>query len=118
MTDLDPTIWDNKTLGAAAQNPRLDVIQKQDLENRNAKIEGREPREVVVENNYPGWQPDQNVPVPSNAQVVHFADEQPNDIPDSGVNLNPSTEVVSDESETSTVGSAGKGKVTPHSGRK
>lgn len=88
MTDLDPAIWDNPTLGAAANNTRLDVIEKQELENRNAKIEGREPREVVVDNTYPGYvQPvsERTGTVPSNAQVVHFADEQQNDIPvDSG----------------------------------
>lgn len=84
MTDLDPEIWNNPTLGAAANNARLDVIEKQELENRNAKLEDREPREVIVDNDYPGWvQPvnERTGTVPSNAQVVHFADEQQNDIP-------------------------------------
>lgn len=81
MPDLDPEIWNNKTLGAAANNDRLDVKEKQELENRNARLEGREPREVVVDNDYPGWAPNLNEPVASNAAVVHFADEQENDIP-------------------------------------
>ncbi len=81
MTDLNPEIWDNPTLGAAANNSRLDVLEKQQQEDRNAKLEKREPREVVVENNYPGWAPDANKPIPSNAQVVHFADEKQNDVP-------------------------------------
>lgn len=84
MTDLDPEIWNNPTLGAASNNTRLDALEKQEQENRNAKLEDREPRPVVVENNYPGWTPSVNPrtgTVPSNAQVVHFADEQQNDIP-------------------------------------
>lgn len=84
MTDLDPEIWNNPTLGAAANNERLDRLEKQQLEDRNAKLEDREPREVIVENNYPGWTPpvdERTGTVPSNFQVVRFADEQQNDIP-------------------------------------
>lgn len=92
MTDLDPEIWDNPTLGAAANNKRLDVEEKQEWENRNAKLEDREPREVVVDNNYPGWTPDvqeRTGTVPSNAAVVHFADENPNDVVQSGEGVKP-----------------------------
>ena len=88
MTDLDPAIWENETLGAAAQNENLERLTKQQLEDRSAKVEGREPREIVVENTYPGWSPDVNErtgTVSSNYQTVRFADENPNDIPvDSG----------------------------------
>lgn len=88
MTDLDPEIWDNPTLGAAAPNKRLDVIERQETEDYAAKIEGREPRTLVADNNYPGYvQPvsERTGTVPSNAQVVHFEDEQQADVPvDSG----------------------------------
>jgi hypothetical protein len=88
MPDLDPEIWDNPTLGAAAPNVNLDVVERQAIEDRAAKFEDREPREIVNDNNYPGWTPDVNErtgTVPSNYQTVHFADENPNDIPvDSG----------------------------------
>jgi hypothetical protein len=88
MTDLDPEIWENDTLGAAAPNERLDRLERQQIEDRAAKFEDREPREIVVDNNYPGWTPDvseRTGTVPSNYQTVHFADEQQNDIPtDSG----------------------------------
>lgn len=88
MTDLDPAIWDNPTLGKAAYNERLDRLEKQAHEDRAAKIEGREPREVIVDQTYPGWTPEtqpRTGTVPSNYQTVHFADEQQNDIPvDSG----------------------------------
>lgn len=88
MTDLDPEIWENDTLGAAAPNKRLDVEQRQEIENHAAKVEGREPREIVSDETYPGWAPEVNPrtgTVPSNYQTVHFADEQQNDIPvDSG----------------------------------
>ena len=82
MSELNPEIWDNKTLGAAAQNQNLDVLEKQQIEDRNAKIEEREPREVVHENYYPGWEPEKNRP--SYASNVHFADEQENDVPTGG----------------------------------
>lgn len=103
MTDLDPAIWENETLGSAAQNTRLDVIEKQELENRNARIEDREPRPVVVDNDYPGWQPNVNPrtgTIPSNIQVVHFADEQQNDIPvDSGPSDETAFEIAEDQQE-------------------
>lgn len=88
MTELDPAIWENKTLGAAAPNENLDRLERQRIEDRAAKFEDREPREIVVDNTYPGWTPEVNErtgTVPSNYQTVHFADEKPNDIPvDSG----------------------------------
>lgn len=55
MTDLDPAIWDNETLGAAANGVFLDVLEKQQLENRAAAIEGRPARIVKRENRYPGY---------------------------------------------------------------
>lgn len=132
MTDLDPEIWNNPTLGAAANNERLDRLEKQQLEDRNAKLENREPREVIVDNNYPGWTPEVNErtgTVPSNAQVVHYADEQPNDIPvDSGnpegdassvASENPalpeSEESDSGEPDTSDATSSGEEEVTDES---
>ena len=88
MTDLNPEIWENPTLGAAAQNENLDRVTKQALEDRSAKVEGREAREVVIDNTYPGWAPEvseRTGTVPSNYQTVHFADEAQNDVPvDSG----------------------------------
>jgi len=117
MTDLDPAIWDNPTLGAAAQNENLDRLTKQQIEDRSAKLEGRERREVVVDNTYPDWSPDvseRTGTVPSNYQTVHFADEQQNDIPTdsapvdetaSGLDVETSegeTSEVSEESEPTT----------------
>lgn len=84
MTDLNPEIWDNPTLGAAAQNENLERLTKQQQEDYSAKRENREPREVVIDNTYPGWTPDTSEKtgtIPSNYQTVHFEDEQPNDVP-------------------------------------
>lgn len=84
MTDLDPEIFDNPTLGAAAPNENLDRLTAQQIEDRAAKFEGREPREIVIDNTYPGWQPEvseRTGTVPSNYQTVHFEDEQQADIP-------------------------------------
>lgn len=77
MSELNPEIWNNPTLGAAANNERLDRIEKQYLEDRNAKLEDREPREVKVDNDYPGWEPEK---WNSHSTVVHFSDEQGNDV--------------------------------------
>jgi hypothetical protein len=98
MPDLDPEIWDNPTLGDAATNPRLDQIERQQIEDRAAKYEGREPREIVVENTYPGWQPDTHPrtgTVASNFTPVRFADERPNDVVQTGADMKP--EGMSDE---------------------
>jgi hypothetical protein len=88
MTDLDPEIWNNPTLGDAANNENLERLEKQQHEDRAARVEGREAREVIVERTYPDWTPqvqERTGTVPSNYQSVHFADENPNDIPvDSG----------------------------------
>lgn len=105
MTDLDPEIWNNRTLGAAAYNENLDRLTKQNLEDRAAKIEGREPREVVIDNTYPGWTPEvqeRTGTVPSNYQTVHFADEQQNDVP---VDSGPEDETAAGVSEDDDPGS-------------
>lgn len=98
MTDLNPEIWNNDTLGAAANNERLDRLEKQNIEDRAARLEDREPREVVVENDYPGWTPavsDRTGTVPSSVAVVHFADEDSNDVVQTGPAMKP--EGMSDE---------------------
>lgn len=84
MTDLDPAIWDNPTLGAAANNENLERLEKQQHEDRNARVEGREPRDVILDRTYPNWTPEvqeRTGTVPSNYQAVHFADEAQNDVP-------------------------------------
>lgn len=108
MPDLDPEIWDNPTLGAAAPNVNLDVVERQAIEDRAAKFEDREPREIVNDNNYPGWVPEVNErtgTVPSNYQTVHFVDENPNDIPvDSGRPEEDAGTVVDETPEETTEG--------------
>lgn len=47
MNDLDPKIWENKTLGSATTTPYLDDVAGQIIENRYAKAEGRKPEMVV-----------------------------------------------------------------------
>lgn len=111
MTDLDPEIWNNPTLGAAANNTRLDALEKQEQEDRNAKIENRDPRPVVVDNNYPGWQPEGNVP--SNAQVVRFADEQQNDIPVDSAPFEQTAGGIEGEAPVIVEGAAAESNSTP-----
>lgn len=81
MSELNPEIWNNEKLGLAAQNRNLSVEEEQARENRSAEIEGREPRKVVHEGGYPGWNPEADGYRPSYAKEVHFEDERPNDIP-------------------------------------
>jgi hypothetical protein len=119
MTDLDPEIWDNPTLGAAAPNENLDRLERQQIEDRAAKFEDREPREIVVENNYPGWTPEVNErtgTIPSNYQTVHFADENPNDIPvDSGRPDEDAGTVQEPETETDEETDSGTTEDSPES---
>lgn len=82
MTDLNPEIWNNPTLGRAANNLRLDVLEKQEKENRHAKLEGRKPRTVYAENDYPMYEVEKNRP--SRATVIHFTDEQEHEVPNPG----------------------------------
>ena len=61
MTDLDPKIWENPTLGAAAAGPFLDEIEAQTAEDLNARREGREPLVARHVDRYPKF-PEFNVP--------------------------------------------------------
>jgi hypothetical protein len=54
MTDLDPEIWNNKTLGEAANGQFADEMQMQAIEDRAAKLENREPMLVRRIHRYPG----------------------------------------------------------------
>lgn len=104
MTDLDPEIWENKTLGAAAGNENLERLTRQQLEDRAAKLEDREPREIVHENTHPDWTPqveERTGTVPSNYQAVHFADEQQNDIPDGSGQADETAVGLAEENDSS-----------------
>ena len=54
MVDLNPEIWDNPTLGAAATNGFLDEDAAQKIENEAAAREGREPLIAQRLHGYPG----------------------------------------------------------------
>lgn len=73
MTDLNPAIWKNKTLGAAAPNVSLEELELQKTEDRNARYEGREPRIAVREVNYPVMTPSGSVPS-SVSNVIKLVD--------------------------------------------
>ncbi len=55
MVDVNPEIFDNPTLGQAANGPFLDLIEAQMNEDRDAKIEGRMPQKLTRDNCYPGY---------------------------------------------------------------
>jgi hypothetical protein len=56
MVDVDPTIWDNPTLGQAANGQFLDMVEAEMNEKRDAAIEGRKPRELMRRECYPGYE--------------------------------------------------------------
>lgn len=72
MVDVNPAIFDNPTLGKAANGVFLDVLTAQQDENRRAEIEGREPRMVTRVNDHPAFAPD--VFLPSHDTGLRFAD--------------------------------------------
>lgn len=56
MVDLDPEIWNNKTLGSAATNGFADEMELQATEDAAAAREGREPWIARRIHRYPGSQ--------------------------------------------------------------
>lgn len=62
MTDLDPIIWQNKTLGSVGAGPFLDEVEAQTKEDLLARQEGREPRIAEHVNRYPQMPPSGSVP--------------------------------------------------------
>src|SRR5687768_15976090 len=61
MTDVDPKIWENPTLGEAAAGPFLDEVEAQAKEDYNARREGREPLVDYHVDRYPKY-PETSVP--------------------------------------------------------
>lgn len=61
MTDVDPKIWENQTLGSVGAGPFLDEVEAQAKEDYNARREGREPRVAFHPERYPKY-PELNVP--------------------------------------------------------
>ena len=55
MVDVNPDIFNNPTLGQAANGQFLDMVEAEMNEKRDAEIEGREPRELRRRENYPGY---------------------------------------------------------------
>jgi hypothetical protein len=76
MTDVDPKIWENPTLGAAGAGPFLDEVDAQAREDYNARREGREPRVAYHVDRYPKY-PDLNVP----SSVSTFEMLSPDEVP-------------------------------------
>lgn len=64
MVDNDPAIWNNPTLGSAANNVSLEQVELQVRENERARKEEREPLTAVrmEEATYPQFAPAGSVP--------------------------------------------------------
>ncbi|MFE1914974.1 hypothetical protein [Streptomyces anandii] len=74
MTDLDPEIWKNKTLGAEGAGPFLPELEKQQIEDVNARREGREPKVVEYVHRYPKFT--ESGSVPSEQQEFNFVEPE------------------------------------------
>lgn len=62
MTDLDPKIWENPTLGEVGAGPFLPEIELQQAEDRNARLDGREPNIVEYVHRYPKLMGGETIP--------------------------------------------------------
>jgi hypothetical protein len=62
LSETNPELFENKTLGAATTSPFLDQLEEQKKEDFNARLAGREPRTVVAEDRYPQFMPSGSVP--------------------------------------------------------
>ena len=72
MVDVDPELWKNKTLGAAANGPFLDEETQQALENANAAREGRTPRQLDKAKRWPLIDPSAEPNPPSGGHPLTF----------------------------------------------
>jgi hypothetical protein len=74
MTDLDPAIWQNKTLGEVGAGPFLDEVEAQAKEDHVARQEGREPRIAVHVQRYPQLPPSGSVE--SNIETLQWQESE------------------------------------------
>lgn len=66
LSQTNPELFANPTLGAATVTPFLDQVEEQKKEDFNARIAGKEPRTVIAEDRYPHFMGAGTVP--SNVQ--------------------------------------------------
>lgn len=62
LSQTNPELFENPTLGEATTNPYLDQQEAQATEDYNARLDGREPRTVIAKNRYPQFMPAGSVP--------------------------------------------------------
>lgn len=75
LSQTNPELFDNETLGEATTTPFLDQVEAQKVEDFNARYEGREPRNVVAIGRIPGkFKPSGSVPSDYSDEIA-FADE-------------------------------------------
>lgn len=100
MVDVNPEIWSNPTLGAAANGKFLDVVEAQRNENKRATIEGRKPLKVTRINDHPNATVE--LELPSRDTGIRMGD---GDVVESPVGVpqrpNPPAEVEVPEEESS-----------------
>lgn len=74
LSQTNPELYENKTLGGACTSPFLDQVEKQNKEDFNARQEGREPRTVVALNRHPQFMGAETVPSDTKPELA-YADE-------------------------------------------
>ena len=77
LSQTNPELFENKTLGTATTAPFLDQVEAQQREDFNARYDGREPRNVVALNRIPGkFKPSGSV-ASSHKDEIAFEDDLP-----------------------------------------
>jgi hypothetical protein len=77
MTDLDPEIWKNPTLGAVGAGPFLPELEAQAIEDRHARLEGRTADTVEYVNRYPKFMEPNSVPTVMADPLNYIKAEEP-----------------------------------------
>lgn len=80
LSQTNPELFENPTLGEATTAPFLDQVEAQKREDFNARHAGREPRTVVALNRIPGkFKPSGSVPSNYTDQIAFEEEADPVD---------------------------------------
>lgn len=76
LSETNPELFENPTLGEATTSPFLDQVEEQKKEDFNARHEGREPRTVLALNRIPGkFIPSESVPSDYSEQLAYEGED-------------------------------------------
>lgn len=82
LSQTNPELFTNKTLGEATTSPFLDQVEAQKKEDFNARKDNSEPRTVVAEERYPKYMPSGSVPSDIQPKLSYIEPSDPDGIPE------------------------------------